>query len=135
MKRIALALTVAMILAALGSSVAVADPINSKKAEFFDLTCNNGQEFTVVGISGNPGHIVGTNGNIVSTEITVTATDPDTGEVLYSEMDPVGQGKKVGLDDDLITCTTEVGTFFVPELGQEATVVVTFEGFLTPQGR
>jgi ABC-type Fe3+-hydroxamate transport system substrate-binding protein len=135
MKRIALALTVAMILAALGSSVAVADPINSKKAEFFDLTCNNGQEFTVVGISGNPGHIVGTNGNIVSTEITVTATDPDTGEVLYSEMDPVGQGKKVGLDDDLITCTTELGTYYVPLLGQVATVRGTIEGFLTPRGQ
>jgi len=45
------------------------------------------------------------------------------------------KGNRVGLDDDLITCTTEVGTVFVPELEQEATVVVTFEGFLTPRGR
>lgn len=36
MKRIALVMSVAMVLAALGSGVAAADPINSKKAEFFD---------------------------------------------------------------------------------------------------
>lgn len=55
MKRIALMLTVSLILAALGRGVAAADPMNSKKAESFDLTCNNGQEFTIVGISGNGG--------------------------------------------------------------------------------
>jgi hypothetical protein len=135
MKRIALMLAVTVILAALGSSVAAADPINSKKAESFDLTCNNGQEFTVVGISGTSAHIVGTNGSMIFTEITVTATDPDTGEVLYSETDPVGQGKKVGLDDDLMTCTTELGTYFVPLLGQVASVRGTVEGFLTPRAQ
>ena len=133
MKRIALALTVTLVLAALGSGAAAADPINSKKAESFDLTCNNGQEFTIVGISGNAGHIVGTNGSLIFTEMTIVATDPDTGEVLYSETEPVGQGKRVGLNDDRITCTTELGTYFVPLLGQEATVVGTIEGFLTPR--
>ena len=135
MKRIALALTVALVLAALGSGAAAADPINSKKAESFDLTCNNGQEFTIVGISGNVGHIVGTDGNFIFTEMTITATDPDTGDVLYSETEPVGQGKSVGLDDDLITCTTEPDTRFVPLLGQVATVVGTLEGFLTSRGQ
>jgi hypothetical protein len=135
MKRIALILAVSMALAALGSGVAAADPINSKKAESFDLTCNNGQEFTVVGISGNGGHIVGTNGNIIFTKATIMATDPDTGEVLYSETEPVGQGKRVGLNDDRITCTTELGTYFVPLLGQVATVSATLEGFLTPRGQ
>ncbi len=37
MKRIALVLAMTMVLAALGSGVAAADPVNSKKAEFFDL--------------------------------------------------------------------------------------------------
>jgi hypothetical protein len=118
MKRIALVLTVALVLAVLGSSVAVADPINSKKAESFDLTCNNGQEFTIVGINGNAGHIVGTSGNIIFTEITITATDPETGEVLYSEAKPVGGGKSLGLNDDRITCTTELGTYFVHYSGK-----------------
>jgi hypothetical protein len=134
MKRIALILTVTMVLAALGSSVAAADPINSKKAEFFDLTCDNGQEFTVVATGGNSGHIVDTTGNFIPMSDTVTALDPVTGEVPFSETHAV-KGKQVGLADDLITCTTEVGTYFVPELGQEVTVVVMFEGYLTPRGR
>jgi ABC-type Fe3+-hydroxamate transport system substrate-binding protein len=134
MKRIALALTVAMVLAALGSGGAAADPVNSKKAESFYLTCENGLEFTVVATGGNPGHVVDSTGNFIPASDTVIATDPVTGEVLLSETHAV-KGKQVGLHNDLITCTTEVGTFFVPELGQEATVVVTFEGFLTPQGR
>ena len=136
LKRVALALTVVMVLAALCSGVAAADPINSKNAEFFDLTCSNGQEFTIGGTgAGNGGHIVGTNGNFIITEGTVMATDPDTGEVLYSETDPVGQGKRVGLDDDLINCTAELGTYYVPLLGQVATVSATVEGFLTPRGQ
>jgi hypothetical protein len=133
MKRIALMLAVAMVLVALGSGVAAADPINSKKAEFFDLTCENGLEFTVVATGGNPGHIVDITGDFIPTSDTVIATDPVTGEVLFSETHTVN-GKQVGLNEDLITCSTEVGTFFVPELGQVATVLVTFEGFLTPRG-
>jgi hypothetical protein len=134
MKRIALMVAVAIVFAALGSGVAAADPINSMKAESFDLTCNNGQAFTIVGISGNAGHIVGTNGNFIFTEMTITATDPDTEEVLYSETEPMGRGKSVGLDDR-ITCSTELGTYFVPLLGQVATVRGTVEGFLVPRGQ
>ena len=85
MKRIALVLAMAMALAVLGSGIAAADPVNSKKAEFFDLTCDNGQEFTVVATGGNPGHIVGSTGNFIPTSDTVIATDPDTGDVLLSE--------------------------------------------------
>jgi hypothetical protein len=133
-KRIALVLAMAMVLAVLGSGVAAADPVNSKKAESFDLMCDNGQEFTVVATGGNPGHLVDNTGNFIPTSDTVVATDPVTGEVLLSETHAV-KGKQVGLDDDLITCTTEVGTIFVPELGQEVTVVVTSEGYLTPRGR
>ncbi len=134
MKRIALVLAMTMVLAALGSGVAAADPVNSKKAEFFDLTCENGLEFTVVATGGNPGHIVDSTSNFIPTSDTVIATDPITGEILFSETHAV-KGKQVGLDNDLITCSTEIGTFFVPELGQEVTVVVVFEGYLTPRGR
>ena len=134
MKRTALVLAVAMVFAVLGSGVAAADPINSKKAEFFDLACDNGQEFTVVATGGNPGHVVDSTGNFIPTSDTVIATDPVTGEVLFSETHSV-KGKQAGLEDDLITCTTEVGTRFVEELGQEATIVVMFEGYLTPRGQ
>jgi hypothetical protein len=133
-KRIALVLAMAMVLAAFLSSVAAADPVNSKKAEFIHLACDNGQEFTVVATGGNPGHIVGNTGNFIPTSDTVIATDPVTGEVLFSETHSV-KGKQAGLEDDLITCTTEVGTRFIEELGQEATIVVMFEGYLTPRGQ
>ncbi len=134
MKRIALMLAVPIFLAALGSGVAAADPINSKKAEFVTVTCTNGQEITVVA-TGNSGHIVSATGNFIPIEITVTATDPDTGEVLYYERKLTGQGEKVGLRNDLITCSTEPTTYFVPLLGQEATVSGTVVGFLTPRGQ
>jgi len=134
MKRTALVLAVAMVLVALGSGVAAADPVNSKKAEYFDLTCDNGQEFTVVATGGNLAHIVDTTGNIIRTSDTVTATDPVTGEVLFSETH-TNKGNRDGLDDDLVTCSTELGTYFVPELGQEVTVVGTLVGFLTPRGQ
>ncbi len=134
MKRIALVLAMTMVLAALGSGVAAADPVNSKKAEFFDLTCDNGLEFTVVATGGNAGHIVDSTGNFIPMSDTVIATDPVTGAVLFSETHAV-KGKQVGLHDDLITCSTDLGTLFVPELGQKVTVVVMFEGYLTPRGR
>jgi hypothetical protein len=134
MKRIALVLAMTMVLAALGSGVAAADPVNSKKAEFFDLTCENGLEFTVVATGGNPGHIVGSTGNFIPTSDTVVATDPVTGEVLFSETHAV-KGKQVGLHEDLITCSTDLGTLSVPELEQEVAVVVMFEGYLAPRGQ
>jgi hypothetical protein len=134
MKRLALLLAMTMILGALASGVATAAPINSKKAEFFDLTCKNGLEFRVVATGGNPGHIVDSSGNFIPTSDTVIAKDPVTGEVLFSETHAV-KGKQVGLHDDLTTCSTDLGTFFVPEFGQEVAVVVVFEGFLTSRGR
>ena len=135
MKRIALVLAVAMVMAVFGSGIAAADPINSKNAEVFQVTCDNGQTYRVVTAGGIPGHIVGSSRNIIPVEFTFTATDPDTGEVLFSETEPVGKGKKKGLQGDLITCTAGPFTEFVPELGQEVTFFIEVEAFLTPRGR
>ena len=138
MKRIALVLAMTMVLAALSSGVAAADPTNSKHAELLTVTCTNGQELTIATVApsnGKAGHIVGATGNFIATETTVTATDPDTGEVLYYETQSVGHGEKVGLHDDLITCSAELGTYYVPLLGQVATVSGTVEGFPTPRER
>jgi len=131
----ALVLAVAMVLAVFGSGIAAADPINSKNAEVFQITCENGQTFQVVVVAGLPAHIVGSSRNIIPVEFTFTGTDPDTGEVLFSETEPVGKGKKKGLQGDLITCTAGPFTEFVPELGQEATFLIGVEAFLTPRGR
>ncbi len=134
-KRIALVLAVAMVMAVFGSGIAAADPINSKNAEVFQITCENGQTFEVVVVAGLPAHIVGSSRNIIPVEFTFTATNPDTGEVLFSDTAPIGQGNRVGLQDDLITCTAGPFTEFVPELGQEVTFFVEVEAFLTPRGR
>lgn len=68
-------------------------------------------------------------------EFTFTATDPDTGEVLFSESEPVGKGKKVGLQGSLITCTTAPEVFEDPETGEPVEFVITVEALLTPRGR
>ena len=135
MKRMALVLAVAMVLAVFGSGIAAADPINSKNAEVFQVTCDNGQTFQVVVVAGIPGHILGSTRNIIPVEFTFTAIDPVTEEVLFTETEGVGQGKKVGLQDDLITCTTAPQTFVDPETGEEITFVLSVEAFLTPRGR
>jgi len=135
MRRIILLVAVSMIMAIVGSGIAAADPINSKNAEVFQVSCDNGQTFRVVTAGGLPGHILGSTRNIIPVEFTFTAIDPDTGEVLFTETEGVGQGKKVGLQDDLITCTTAPQTFVDPETGEEITFVISVEAFLTPRGR
>ena len=132
MKRMALGLAVAMVMAVFGSGIAAADPINSKNAEVFPVACN-GQTYTVVVVGGLAGHIVGSTRNIIPVQFTFTAVDPVTGEVLFSGTDT--RGKKTGLQRSLITCTVEPFTEFDPELGREVTVFIEVEAFLTPRGR
>ena len=129
----ALVLAVAMVMAVFGSGIAAADPINSKNAEVFPVACSNGQTYTVVVVGGLAGHIVGSTRNIIPVEFTFTAVDPVTGKVLFSGTDT--RGKKTGLQRSLITCTIEPFTEFDPELGQEVTVFIELEAFLTPRGR
>jgi FlaG/FlaF family flagellin (archaellin) len=136
-KRIALVLAlVAMIMATLGSGLAAADPLNSPQADTVTLTCTNGQTYQVVRQGGLPQlHIVGSTGNFILTEITFTAIDPDTGEILFSGTESIGQGNKAGLQGELITCTAAPETLEDPATGKSFTFVVTAEGFLTPRGR
>ena len=140
MKRIVLVLAlVAMIMATLGSGLAAADPLNSPQADTVTLTCgSNGETFEieVVRQGGLPHlHIVGSTGNFILTEITFTAIDPDTGEILFSGTESIGQGNKAGLQGELITCTAPPETLVDPATGEPFTFVVTAEGFLTPRGR
>ena len=138
MKHIALVLAlVAMLLATLGSGLAAADPLKGPQADTVTLTCTNGQTFQieVVRAGGLPQlHIVGSTGNFILAEITFTAIDPDTGEILFSGTESVGQGNKTGLQSELITCTAAPETLEDPATGETFTFVVTAEGFLTPRG-
>lgn len=76
---------------------------------------------------------MGSNGNIIPTVFTFTATNLDTGEV-FSETNTVGQGNKKGLQDDLLTCSTAPEIFEDPETGESFEVVIEVEAFLTPRG-
>jgi len=135
MRRAVVLVATMAIAVVLAVGIASADPVNSKNAEVLTISCTNGQTYQIVVAGGGPGHIVGSNRNIIPVEFTFTATDPDTGEVLFSETLPPGKAKQVGLQDDLITCTTEPVTEFIPELGQEVTFFISVEAFLTPRGR
>ena len=135
MRRIILMVATMAIAVVLAVGIASADPVNSKKAEVFTISCTNGQTYQLVTAGGIPAHIVGSTGNIIPVEFTFTGTDPDTGEVLFSETDPVGMGNKVGLQGDLITCTTAPEVFEDPGTGELVEFVITVEAFLTPRGR
>ena len=138
MKRTALVLTLAAIAAALlvlSTGIAGADPVNSKNAQVLKISCSNGQTYEIVTTSGIPAHLVGSTGNIIPVEFTFTAIDPETGGELFSQTESIGQGHRVGLQDDLISCTTAPQTFVDPETGEEMTFVISVEAFLTPLGR
>ena len=137
MKRTALVLTLAAIAAALlvlSPGIAGADPVNSNNAEVLEISCSNGQTYEIVVAAGIPAHIVDSTGNIIPTEFTFEIIDPKTGQVIDSETGSVGEGNKIGLQDDLITCETEPLTEVDPETGEEVTFVITVEAFLTPRG-
>jgi hypothetical protein len=91
----------AMILALLGGGIALADPINSKKAFTFMLNCG-GEVFEVVEPfgAGGPLFISGDDKrHMVVKGFTAQVVDPDTGEVLRTVT--VTGGEMVGLRGDL----------------------------------
>jgi hypothetical protein len=134
-RRVVSILVAAMFITGFGIGAALADPVKSKNAEVFDISCTNGQTYQIVVAGGIPGHIVDSTGNIIPTEFTFEIIDPETGRVLESETFPIGQGNKKGLQGDLITCETEPLTEVDPETGEEITFVLTVEAFLTPRGK
>ena len=136
-KRTALILATAALLATLAAAgVAAADPLNSKNVQFYEFDCG-GELVTVSTIFNNRSivvHEVGTTGNFVVTRIagTATFTDPETGEIIEDPfVDPIGKGKKKGLEGSLTTCTT-TDTFEDPEVGT-VDVDLTVTGFFTPR--
>jgi hypothetical protein len=132
-KRIVTVFGAAMIMALLGVSVAIADPINSKKAFTFTVDCG-GEVFEVVEPFGAGGPLFileDDKHHMVVKEFTATVVDPETGEVLDT-VTVIG-GKMVGLRGDLRTCTREPFRVIHPEFGvveifAEATVLFTRRG-------
>ena len=133
MRHLVTVFVAAMILALLGGGIALADPINSKKAFTFTLNCG-GEVFEVVEPfgAGGPLFISGDDKrHMVVKGFTAQVVDPDTGEVLRTVT--VTGGEMVGLRGDLRTCTREPFTVIDPELGEveihaEAQVLFTRRG-------
>ena len=133
MKRIVTVFVAAMIMALLGVRVAIADPINSKKAFTFTVDCG-GEVFEDVEPFGAGGPLFileDDKHHMVVKEFTATVVDPETGEVLDT-VTVIG-GKMVGLRGDLRICTREPFRVIHPEFGEveifaEATVLFTRRG-------
>ena len=130
--RLLFPLFVLLIVAIVGAPIAAADPINSKNAETFLLTCDNGQTYKIV-TNGNgsftPGHVVGSNLVLQPLALTFTGTQVSTGDVVFSETEYRGGGnaRMKGLEGSLVTCTGDFGTFVdpeQPELGEISASVI-----------
>jgi hypothetical protein len=132
--RIVTMFVAAMIMALLGVGVAIADPVNSKKAVTFTLNCGDG-DFEVVepfGAGGPLFKLEDDKQHMVVKEFTATAVDPETGEVLDTVT--VTGGEMVGLQGDLRTCTREPFTVIDPELG-EVVIFAEARVLFTPRGK
>ena len=136
MRRALLLATTMAITTLLAVGIASADPVNSKHAQFFTLDCG-GQEVTVVTLENNNAtvlQVVEGTSNFHITELTFTGTVADTGDIVFSDTVSVGQGNRTGLQDELTTCTTPLGTFVDEDTGETIAVVASAEGFFTPRG-
>jgi hypothetical protein len=135
MRRIILLALLALLMTAmLGVGVAIADPVNSKKAVTFTLNCGDG-DFEVVepfGAGGPLFNLEDDEHHMVVKEFTATAVDPETGEVLDTVT--VTGGEMVGLQGDLRTCTREPFTVIDPELG-EVVIFAEARVLFTPRGK
>jgi hypothetical protein len=136
MRRLVLLLAAMALALVVAAGVAFADPINSKNAQIITFNCG-GEQVTAVSVINNRAaavNLVGTTGNFVATQFagTVTITDPATGEVVFEDafVDPIGQGKKNGLQGSLTTCETTL-SFEDPE--GTVTLDLTVTGFFTPR--
>ncbi len=107
---------------------------SSMNAVVFDLTCERVGTITVAtnGQSyGVPFDILGTNDVFILAEFSYVVTD-SSGTVVEKATIPTGQGKKRGLQNELITCTT-TGTL-TRDRGV-LTVLSTYQGFISSQGQ
>jgi hypothetical protein len=100
-------LAVLLVLTA-GVGVAGAAPVNNPHAEPFTLVCA-GEELEVVVARGNPAFAVGSTKRLIPHEFTFHVDVVVDGErsTIFSESEPIGKGKKVGLQDRLVECEVE----------------------------
>ncbi len=109
MRRITLAAVLtATLLLTVGLGPVGADPVNGRNAQLITLTCAGTTMDIVVSGAGAAAHLVDSTGVLipVAFQFTGVFTDPETGEqTAVNESFTVGQGKRVGQQGDLFTCT------------------------------
>ena len=131
MRRMTMAAALATaLLLTFGLSGTLADPVNNPNAEFIILTCG-GEEIEIVVGGGLAAQVVDGTGVLIPTAFSFVGTfvDPETGEeIAVNDTFTIGQGKRVGQQDALTTCT-----FPINEAGFTGTGTVTL--FMTPRGR
>ena len=124
----------ATLLLASGIGTAVAEP-QKNQILVSDATCDDGEQRTfVINGEGNVGQTNESTSNIIIATSSLEFFAPEDREREEPIADPVivNNGKKKGLQGDLITCNGEVTTELF-RLGK-VTVVFEFEGFATPRG-
>jgi hypothetical protein len=99
-------LLAALLLMTMGMGAALAAPVNNPYADQLTLECN-GDTIDVVVARGNPAFVVGSTDRLIPHEFNfeiVVVVDGDE-YPLAEETHSVGNGKKTGLEERLVTCT------------------------------
>jgi hypothetical protein len=129
LRRLCVALTLAILLLAALAQSAAADPINAKNSLTFPASCDNGQMVQVV-VNGNgefsPAHVVGSTAVFVPQAFDVTFEFTPPGGPTETMTDT---SSKPNVHGDLVTCsfdTTQTFPFGTLHLFGSAT------GFFTP---
>jgi len=121
MRRLIKATIMAALFAVLSFGSVAADPLNNPNAfQFTDLVCDNGQTVSIVTTNAAAsGQIVTSTGVLIFRSGTGTFRDASNPEIIIDEFTfSIGKGKKSGLQDDLVTCTTTDITSFPGEIAE-----------------
>jgi hypothetical protein len=132
-RRLTAMLATMVITALLAVGIASADPLNSPNAGTLDFVCG-GEEVTFVTLPNRAPalNVVEGTSTFHITELTFTATDQDTGDIVFTDTLTTGQGNQTGLQEKLVTCTAPSNTFVDEETGHTIVVDATAVGFFTP---
>jgi hypothetical protein len=123
------------VLALNGAGRVGADPLKNPNAFAFDFVCEDGLTFSLVTPSGPAAvaHAVGATDVLVASAVTAVVTDLTTGQILDTITQTFGEGRRSGLQEELITCVA-TETVIDPASGQTIQFRLTVETIITPRG-
>ena len=128
MRRVAISAVLALsLLGTVGLAAVGADPIQTGVPA--RITCADGQTYDVI-IKGIVAHLENSTRLSIATRLTVTTAETDSGAVLSQLTFPIGQGRRAGLQGDLVTCS-----FTQVDAAAGTTTVTEAEAFFVPRSR